>query len=148
MEQPGQAGVEIGHFDNLPEQKISFGKKVGDIQVSAEILPQAGFVVFKAETASESDAACFLSLKADFQKGVPYSFVGEVKSREVFRQSPHDPGIYDLHELVKQDVPMFAIQDASGFTVAINDTPALYDNYTTQTLDPEAHGGIVVWRQW
>ena len=143
MEQPGQAGVEIGHFDNLPEHKISFGKRVGDIQVSAEILPQAGFVVFHAEAASESDAACFLSLKADFQKGVPYSFVGEVKSREVFRQSPHDPGIYDLHELVKQDVPMFAIQDASGFTVAINDTPALYDNYTTQTLDPEAHTAVL-----
>ena len=55
VEPPNQAGVEIGHFYNLPKDKISFSKAAGGIQVKGEILPQPNFVVFKAEASSESN---------------------------------------------------------------------------------------------
>jgi hypothetical protein len=138
LEQPGQPGVEVGSFEGWPDHPLSFGKKIGDIQVDVEIKQLDNLVTFEAKASSASETTCFLSLQSSFKEGVLYSYLGEAKGREVFRQSPHDPGGRGLGHLLKQAIPMFAIKDTSGFAVAINDTPALYDNFTTQTLDTPA----------
>ena len=143
LERPGKPAIEVCHFNGLPTNKLTFSKLSGDIRVDVAIGHQGNLVTVSAKADSASETACYLSLQANFKDGLPWSYQGEVSGRQVFRQSPHDPGIYDLRALVKQDVPMFAVRDASGFTAAINDTPALYDNYTTQTIDPNAHTAVL-----
>jgi len=143
LEQPGQPGVEVGRFEGLPDHKINFDKKVGDIQVKAQIEPMGNLVTYRAEAVSDADHQCFLSLKADFKNGEVYSYQGEVKDRQVLRQSPHDPTNHDLTGFAQQAVPMLAIKGDTGFFAAVNNTPALYDNYTTQTLNPKANEAIL-----
>ncbi|HTR40410.1 MAG TPA: hypothetical protein VMH87_02180 [Pseudomonadales bacterium] len=143
LEQPHQQGIEVCHFDGFPEHALAFKKTVGGIQLDVEIEPQDNLVKITAKAQSETEKTCFLSLRADFKKGTPWSYKGEVIGRQIFRQSPHDPANYNFSGLTRQDLPMIAIRDDSGFMVAVSDTPGVYDNFTTQTMDSQTHTALL-----
>jgi len=136
LKHPGYPDREIVSFNDLPRHDLAIQKTVDGIRVNAHIQPKKNLVLFHAKASSDSLKKCFLSIEANYSDGTVYSYNGEVKSKQVFRQSPHDPGIYNLQELVKQAVPMIAVKTKNGFVGAISDSPAFYDNYTTQTFDP------------
>lgn len=135
LKQPGYPDREIVSFNDLPGHDLAIQKTVDGIRVDAQIQPKGDLVLFQAKASSDSIKKCFLSLEANYSDGTVYSYNGEVKSRQVFRQSPHDPSNHHFKELVKQAVPMIAVKTENGFVGAISDSPAFYDNYTTQTFD-------------
>lgn len=143
LERPDLPAVEISSFDGLPEKKLHFQKTIDGIKADVRIKPENNFVEFEATASSAAVQSCFISLKADFSDGTPYSYLGEVQGRQIFRQSPHDPGNYELRGMTKQAVPMLAVKTDSGFIVALSDTPAVYDNYTTQTIDSKNHTAML-----
>ena len=67
----------------------------------------------------------------------PLNFNGEVVESAVYRQSPHNPGSYEL-EKAMQPVPLIALLTPAGIEAAICDTPAHFENYTSQTYDLQA----------
>jgi hypothetical protein len=82
--------------------------------------------------------ACYLSFSKKFEdKKIPYGFFAEVKRSNVFRQSPHEPNDHKFRDLPLQTLPMVAVRSNEGFEILLNNTPAVFDNYTTQTYDLE-----------
>ncbi|MEI6072675.1 MAG: hypothetical protein WCS31_12835 [Verrucomicrobiae bacterium] len=136
LEQEEGRKTEVGQLESLPVARTKFSREVDEILVTVQIEPRDGMVNFKMEASSESDHRCILSLKSEATNQGLYSYDEKIPSRQVFRQSPHDPVNCDIGALRQQAVPMFAWKTGEGFIVAVNDTPALYDNFTTQTLDP------------
>ncbi len=80
---------------------------------------------------------CFISLRCTGESEL-YSFSDVCNKRIVMRQSPHDPSNHNLSKMIKQPVPMAALKTNDGFYFAVSDTPASFDNQTTQTFDPQA----------
>ena len=65
-----------------------------------------------------------------------------MEDHEIYRQSPHDPADHTV-DIVKQPVSMIAHQDGSGYAIAISDAPAFYENYTTQTFNPQKREALL-----
>ncbi len=63
------------------------------------------------------------------------NFNGPVRESNVFRQSPHNPLNHHFSTQNMQAMPLVAVENASTMEVAICDTPAHFDNCTTQTYD-------------
>ncbi|SEJ77776.1 hypothetical protein SAMN05192553_11278 [Cyclobacterium xiamenense] len=137
LHQPGKAPSAIGSFSGLPEVPLFFEKEVDRITVEALFEKMDGQYRFSIKARSEAPTACYLSLVASGSNNQAqlYAYSGAVTENQTFRQSPHDPSDHSFKTLVKQDIPMLAIKDAATYYVAISNTPALYDNYTTQTYD-------------
>jgi hypothetical protein len=144
LEQPGKVPVEIGRFDGFPSAPIQFETVVDGIRIAASVTPEDELLLFHATAGSaETDRSCFLSLKAGYDAGTAYCYDGAVKSGKTFRQSPHDPLNHGFKELIKQAVPMVAVKTEAGFTVAVSDTPAFYENFTTQRFEPENKAAVL-----
>lgn len=135
LEQPDGKITEIGHFYGLPENPVILSKTVNGIKVKAEIRKNDDLIVFKANASSETDKKCFISLKGKCENGTFYSYDGLVANNKIFRQSPHDVDNYFLEKMVKQALPLVAVDNEEGVFFAICNTPALYDNFSTQTFD-------------
>ena len=143
LEPEGGQISEIGQFTSIPSSKTNIIREVGGIRVTVQIEPQGSLVSFKMEASAESTQHCILSLKSVSQSAGLYSYSQKEQVRQVLRQSPHDPANHDLAGLRQQAVPMFAWKSGDGFIVAVNDTPAIYDNFTSQTLDPTLGAAIL-----
>lgn len=139
LDQPNKKEVVIGTFTGSPTKDIHFVKVVDGINVEAVISRKDNLLRFEIKANSATDKTCYLSLQSNYKNGSLYSYRQEELSSKIFRQSPHDPDNYGFGELVMQDLPMFAIKNDHGFTIAINDSPCFYDNYTTQTFSPDKH---------
>ena len=99
-------------------------KKVGEIRL------------FEATVSAGSAMEAYISLTRENVPGEMHCFVGPVASREIYRQSPHDPKQYQLR-MMKQAVPMGAVRLDDGYEIALSDAPCFSDNYTTQEFIPE-----------
>lgn len=137
LEQPGNINTEIGHFYELPEDSLKFNRVVDGITVKVFVKKKDGFSVFNVEAESETEKQCIITLKADYKSGIAFSYNGQVENNRIFRQSPHDPTNHGLGGLVKQAIPMIAVEKNNSFWVALNDCPAFYNNFTTQTYNTQ-----------
>ena len=135
LKQPGQKDIEIVRLPDL-SQPFLFHKMVNDIEIEFILEPRSDYTVFKATASSDTGIdSLFFSLKCNYdEESIPYNFIGEVKSSEIFRQSPHDVNAWITEGIAKQAVPVVALKKDSVFYVALNGTPALYNNFTSQAF--------------
>lgn len=136
IEQPNQAPLLAGSFI-LPEgNEHTIRKTVGGFDIESSTRRVDDYWVFSAKVGSkEPGRRCFLSLSRSYsEQARPANFNGPVAESAVYRQSPHNPNAYALGKSL-QPVPLVALATAAGMEVAICDTPAHFDNYTTQTFD-------------
>ncbi len=139
LKQPDQPDIELFQFTDL-SKPISFQRSVEGIQVDFSLEPKAEYTVFKATASTKSvDAKLYFSLKCKYDdQSIPFNFNGEVKSPEIYRQSPHDVDAWITEGIAKQAVPMVSIKKDSVFYVALNGTPALYNNFTSQAFNTDS----------
>lgn len=137
LEKKGQAPAELCSFNEETIFPLGLKENVNGISITIDIVRKESQILFKATAKSAHLDSCYFSLKANYASGSAYSYLGEENKQEIFRQSPHNPLIHSFGDLAKQDIPMIAIKDGSGFFVAINDAPAFYDNYNVQEFNPE-----------
>ena len=90
-------------------------------------------IVLFTLTASGS-GRCYLSLKGEGEARF-CSFDGFCSEEHVFRQSPHDPKMYNFR-MDGSAVPVVAAV-AEETDIFISDHPGTCDNYTTQHVIPE-----------
>jgi len=106
------------------------------IRLSLTVRKVGEVSLFEACASSVQETSCYLSLTRSEVPGEMHSFIGPVTSREIFRQSPHDPSQYHLR-MMKQAVPMGAARLDDQWEIALSDAPYFSDNYTTQEFIPE-----------
>lgn len=139
IEQPNQAPIFVESF-MLPEiGEHVIKKSLSGFEVEASIRSADSFWEFSARVRSSVPGRmCFLSLSRSYEESSkPLNFNGEVVESAVYRQSPHNPQAGGL-EKAMQSVPLVALATSAGMEMAICDTPAHFDNYTSQTCDLEA----------
>ncbi len=138
IQQPDQADIELIQFTDL-SKPISFQKNIEGIQVDFTLEPKGEYTVFEATAHIDNiGKKLFFSLKCNYDSSfIPFNFNGEVKSPEIYRQSPHDVDAWITEGIAKQAVPMVSIKKDSVFYVALNGTPALYNNFTSQAFYPD-----------
>lgn len=136
LEQPNQKSLLINTF-SYEGKSVSFSKKLDGFLVQFTAEDKGDYWYYIAEVKSlKGDKQCYLSLtKAYEQDQTPYAFFGEVIKTGIYRQSPHEPADHYFKDLLLNAVPMIAIKNKDGFEVAISNTPAVFNNYTTQTFD-------------
>jgi len=137
LEKKGQLPETVCSFNTTTKLPLHIEKKVKGLIVSVTISRKESQLRFSASAKANQLDSCYFSLKMTYVKGQVYSYLGEEKSSQILRQSPHNPAIHSFGDLAKQDLPMIAIKGESGFFVALSNTPGFYDNYTTQEFNPE-----------
>jgi len=138
LERANKPAVIAGTFSGAAIKPVTLTKTIDGIKVSTVVKSMNGQVRFVITASSTQLDSCYLSLKANYRSGVIYTYLGEEKAEEIYRESPHNPRNVGFADIKMQDLPMIAIKDGSVFTVALNDSPIFYDNYTTQHVNPEA----------
>jgi hypothetical protein len=139
IEQPNQPPLLAGSFGLPATGEWVLRKSLDGFEVEATVRRIEHYWAFSAKVrSSEPGRACFLSLSRGYSEQYkPANFNGEVIESDVYRQSPHYPmAEYTGRHL--QPVPMVALETPTGVEVAISDTPALYDNFTSQIFDLQA----------
>jgi len=139
LEQPGTQPLLIKSFSFTEGNKIEFAESKENFEVTFNAEKKGFYWCYSAQVQSLSgNKACYLSFSKKFEdKKIPYGFFGEVKRSNVFRQSPHEPNDHKFRDLPLQTLPMVAVRSNEGFEILLNNTPAVFDNYTTQTYDLE-----------
>lgn len=79
---------------------------------------------------------CFITVRGNYENGETHTFTGIKTSKGIFRQSPHNLKEYKI-DTPKEAVPLAAVYSDGEFTCLMSDNPAVYNNYTTQTVCPE-----------
>lgn len=137
VEQPNQRPILVQSF-TLPEgDDLTIKSLLDGLEINASIRKTATYWEFEARVSSKAQGrVCFLSLVRSFGEGSePVAFNGPVKDSAIYRQSPHEPRDHSFAGLAMQPVPIIALRTPHGLEFAVCDTPALYDNFTTQTYD-------------
>jgi hypothetical protein len=135
LEQPQQPPVEVLEFPSSLEKSIRIDKKVAGFNVRIELSPAGTYQVFKVSAYPlKGSKAVYFSLRGVYPEGQPYCFNGPVAGSEIYRQSPHDVDAWIVTTIAEQAVPMVAVRTPDGFAVALNDTPAKFDNFTSQAF--------------
>lgn len=136
LHQHGQPDRILTELPNNIDKPFSFQSDENGINIRFSLQPDTQYAVFRAEAISLNDSArLYFSLRANYQSNVtPYNFNGEVKTSEVYRQSPHDVNAWISRGIALQAVPIIALKTASGFSVAVNGAPAFYNNFTSQSF--------------
>ena len=137
LEQKDLPPLTLCSFNEASKFPLGINRKLRGLEIAASVSKKGYLLVFSASAKARRPDSCYFSLKATYAEGSLYSYLGEAKEEALFRQSPHDPAVHSFGDLPKQDIPMLAVKDHGGFTVAINDSPCFYDNYNTQWLNPE-----------
>ncbi len=135
LKQPDKGDIEITRLPIDLSKPFSFQKDVDGVSVDFTLEPKEDYTVFKATAKKEDgDAEVYFSLRCDFTNEIPYNFNGQVDSSEIYRQSPHDVNAWITEKIAKQAVPVIALKTDSTFIVALNGSPALYNNFTSQVF--------------
>jgi hypothetical protein len=136
LEQPNQKSILVNTF-SYEGKKVSFSEKTDGFQVQFTAENKGDYWYYVAEAkALKGNKQCYLTLSKNYEEGqVPFGFFGEVPQTGVYRQSPHEPADHFFKDLLLNAVPLVAMKNKDGFEVAISNTPALFNNYTTQTFD-------------
>ena len=135
LNQPGEKEIELVRISDL-SIPVNFQTNLKGIHLKFTLEPKSGYSVFKATAiSSDEPKSIYFSLKCNYDdKCIPYNFNGEVKSPEIYRQSPHDVDAWITEGIAKQAVPVVALKKDSFFYVALNGSPALYNNFTSQAF--------------
>jgi hypothetical protein len=135
LKQPDQADIELIQFSDI-SKPVQVQKVVEGIQVDFSLEPKGEYTVFKATANSEdSGKKIYFSLTCKYDnQSIPFNFNGEVKSPEIYRQSPHDVDAWITDGIAKQAVSVISVKKDSMFFVALNGAPALYNNFTSQAF--------------
>jgi hypothetical protein len=135
LKQSEKPDIEIFQFSDL-SKSVRIRKETQGIQVDFSLEPKGEYTVFNATATSEvSGKKLYFSLTCKYDSQcIPFNFNGEVKSPEIYRQSPHDVDAWITEGIAKQAVSVISVKKDSVFFVALNGTPALYDNFTSQAF--------------
>lgn len=139
IEQPDQVSRLVGSFE-LPEKgEWVLHKSLAGLDVEAKVRRVENCWAFSARvSSSQAGRACFLSLSRAYAEHCkPSNFNGEVIESGVYRQSPHYPAP-EYRGKHLQPLPMIALETPEGVEIAIGDSPAFYDNFTSQLFDLHA----------
>ncbi|MBC7887289.1 MAG: hypothetical protein H7Z13_05325 [Ferruginibacter sp.] len=135
LQQPGKAALEIIQLPADLSKPFEYSSDADGIHIRFSLQPKTGYTVFKVVATKESGQAnVFFSLQNNYANAVPYNFDGEVKGPEIYRQSRHDINAWTVKGIAEQAVPVIALKNDLGYTVALNGSPALYDNFTSQAF--------------
>lgn len=138
LEQPDGRETEVVQLPSKITEPFNYNGQIDGIQVSFSLEAKGPYSVFKASAFSANGAkSCFFSLKGTYQNKIPFMFSGPVKGTEIYRQSPHDPSAWLVTKIAEQGMPMVALKDSGSFTVALSGSPALYNNFTSQSFNLE-----------
>lgn len=138
IEAPNQT-LSVGNIALPTTGEHRLRKSIAGFQVEASVHRVEHYWSFSAKVRStQPGRACFLSLSRTYAEDCkPANFNGEVTETAVYRQSPHNPNAGSLGKHL-QSVPLVSIDTPQGVEVAISDTPAHFENFTTQTFDLRA----------
>ena len=137
MEQPNQPAQEIIQFPDALDKPFTAQRKIKQVTIDCSLVPKAGYTVFKAAaTHNDGGVNMYFTLRGRYREGGAYCFNGPVAQSEIYRQSPHDVDARVVTTIAQQAIPMVAVQTASGFWAALSDTPAAFNNFTSQAFDP------------
>jgi hypothetical protein len=138
LEQPDGGETEVVKLPSEITKPFNYNGQIGDIQISFSVVPNGPYSVFKATAVSATGTHnCFFSLKRKYETQKPFMFNGPVERTEIYRQSPHDPSAWIVTKIAEQGMPMVALKDSGSFTVALSGSPALYNNFTSQSFNLE-----------
>lgn len=138
LERPNEKSLLIQSFSFDMTENLSFNKDIGGFHITFKVDKEGDYWAYVAEASSVSgDEKCYLSLGRSYSADLqPYNFDGLVQKSGVYRQSPHEPGDHHfIQDMLMQPVPMISLKGKDDFEIAISNTPAVFDNYTTQTYD-------------
>ncbi len=122
----------IGNINFTSSEEQHFTHKTFNITVE-KILKGSCYI---AEITAKGKGEAYIAVRGVYDRGEVYTFSGEKDAFGVFRQSPHNLKEYVI-DTPKEAVPMVALCKDGVFTVLISDNPAMYNNYSTQTVNPE-----------
>ncbi len=135
LHQPGQKPIEVVQLPADLSKPFAYKIDKDSLHIEFSLEPSNGYTIFKALASSNSgQSAIYFSLINKYSNEVPYNFNGEVKSPEIYRQSRHDVDAWLVKGIAEQAVPVIALKSDTGFTVALNGSPALYENFTSQAF--------------
>lgn len=131
MVQPDVTDV-VGDIDFVSLEEQCFAHKNIDITVKKMLKGNC----YVTEITAKGKGEAYIAVRAVYDCGEVYTFSGKKDALGVFRQSPHNPKDYTI-DTPKEAVPMVALYADGIFTVLMSDNPAMYNNYSTQTVNPE-----------
>jgi len=135
LHQPGKKALEIIQLPADLSKPFSCSIDKDSLHLQFSLAPTNGYTVFKAVASRKNGQSnVYFSLRNNYTSQVPYNFDGEVKSPEIFRQSRHDVNAWVVKGIAEQAVPVIALKSDTGFMVALNGSPALYENFTSQAF--------------
>jgi hypothetical protein len=139
VEQPNQPAQEVIQFPAALDKPFTAQRKVNQITIDCSLMPNSsGYTVFKAvATHNDRGVDMYFTLRGRYRDGVAYCLNGPVAQSEIYRQSPHDVDARVVTTIAQQAIPMVAVQTAGGFWAALSDTPAAFNNFTSQAFDPK-----------
>lgn len=135
LHQPGKKEIEVVKLPVRLDKDLSYSGEVDGVKIDLSFTVFEKYSSFKAQALSvRGDKHVYLSLQRDFTTEVPYNFNGEVLGDEIFRQSPHDVNAWIVTTIAEQAVPVVALKSGNTFEVAVNGSPYLYENFTSQAF--------------
>ncbi len=134
LKQPGKNDIEIQRFPKDVSKTYKFQKDVNGIHILVTLDPKKDYTAFRVTASTNGKASVFFTLNRKYTNEIPYNFNGEVKHDEIYRQSPHDVNAWTVKGIAEQPIPVVALKSASGYDVALNSSPAFYDNFTSQAF--------------
>jgi hypothetical protein len=135
LKQPDKEDVEVCQIPDHNSKAIVVEKDFEGIHVKFTLEPSKDYAVFKAQASTLNHAEVYFSLQHHYLNQTPFNFNGSVESSETFRQSPHDVNAWISDGIAKQAIPIVALKVDAGFVVALNGSPAVYNNYTSQVFN-------------
>ncbi len=137
LNQPNKPSQEVVVLPEDLKAGFTFSKVVDGVTINVVTKAKDNYVALTAEAiaVNGTTAQCFLALKANYTNANPWNYDGEIKRSEVYRQSPHDVNAWITDSLAKQALPIIALKNDTGFSIAVSNSPVYYDNFTTQQFD-------------
>jgi hypothetical protein len=137
VEQPNRASIRLITFALPLGGELKISKELDGLTATATVRREANYWVLTATAGARNEGrSCYFRLSRGYgPDSTPMNFNGPVRESNVFRQSPHNPLNHHFNTQDMQAMPLVAVENASKLEIAICDTPAHFDNYTTQTYD-------------
>lgn len=137
VDQPNRAPIRLTTFALPLRSELKISKELDGLKFTATVRQEGTYWVLIATAgAHREERSCFFRLSRRYgPDSTPMNFNGPVRKSNVFRQSPHNPLNHHFSTRDMQAMPLVAVENASTLEIAICDTPAHFDNYTTQTYD-------------
>ncbi|HEV8082153.1 MAG TPA: hypothetical protein VGP55_03075 [Chitinophagaceae bacterium] len=135
INEEGREGIEVMSIPFFIDKSLKVEKDVNKIHVTVNLEMFENSVEFNAIAhVKKGEVSVYFSLVKNYTQEIPYNFNGPVNSTEVYRQSPHDVNAWIVNNIAMQAVPVVALKNNKNFEVALNGSPAFYENGTSQAF--------------